>query len=156
MAVGGVIGLWIIAIIFTIIYFVVLNFSVEKTVECTSFMGQLGMLFSQDTAQKCKMVGLMVAFAPLVYVGVKVMWIVAIIATVIYGIYAIILSLKNHQEEEIDSDNLVRCCSGCNHDLTKEELENHHCNNCGDTICTCHCHLSNEVSCEYCADWHRP
>jgi len=156
MAGGWLIGLWIVTIIFTIIYFVVLNFTVEKTAECASFMGQLGMLFSQDTAQKCKIVGMMGAFAPFVFYGVKILWIFTFVATVIYGIFAIILSLKNHQEEKIDSDNLVRCCSDCNHDLTKEELENHHCNNCGVTICTCHCHISNKDSCEYCADWHRP
>ena len=152
---GWLVGVWIFAIIFTIIYFVILNFTVEKIEECNSLMGQLGMIFSGNIAQKCKMVGIMGAFAPLAYYGVVFFWILAILSTVAYVIVAIIRGLSNRPEGKIDSGGLVRYCVTCNHNLSKEELENHHCNNCGITICTCHCHDSYLDSCEYCKDWHR-
>jgi len=121
MAIGWVIGLWSVTIIFTIIYFVVLNFTVEKIDECASLMGQLRMMFSGDITQKCRMVGMMGAFAPLVYYGVVIFWILTIIATVAYVIIKIIYSLSSQSTK----------CGICNCNLTQRELDNKLCNNCG-------------------------
>jgi len=114
----------------------------QAEADCDSITAKLGNLFSGSIETQCQFANLIQIFGGLIFVGG--------IVTTIGG--AISSSSKKVITPYID--NLARHCKDCNHDLSKEELESHQCNNCGSIICTCHCHSTKQDTCKYCINWH--
>jgi len=142
------VGLWTVSIIFTIIYFGIIDFTIEKIGECSSFLGQLGILFSEDIAQKCKIVGIMAVFAPLAYPFIILLWILAIATTGIYYILYVVFDLKNEGKPK----EVRLACPNCNNILNEEELHYGKCFKCKTNVCTCVCHTKSQEHCEECAE----